>query len=302
MYSHSELVKRFREGKTSGKSANMFIEGNTLYSYGHHFPLVWKQKEINGNDIYIKNGDKYSLATSRHQSIVQSYFFRYPTVNLSTIEQVIGNKLQYMVVSWANDYYKTIQFEEDDEIKNIEIPMGASFWVRQLNSDDEDTLKEIVIHRAGGVLLTNSDKTKYYICGMDEGSFFMSLLPRKAESVAEAYSILMPDEVKGKEFIRQGEWFFLEHNGNLPFKKKELVKSFPLPRTDLKGNRHVATRGIWWTDGEIYVTGVVRHKLPNSNFSTYQYSPLVLDSKYKQFFKAYKNTAIKSWGSLGGVG
>ena len=61
-YSHSQLVERFKDGKIQGSSSSMFIEGDTLYSYGRHFPLLirvphWK----NG---YIMNADKYSVSTS----------------------------------------------------------------------------------------------------------------------------------------------------------------------------------------------------------------------------------------------
>jgi bifunctional DNA-binding transcriptional regulator/antitoxin component of YhaV-PrlF toxin-antitoxin module len=48
------------------KGSRIFFEGDILYSYGYHFPLAVKSK--NG---YVLNGDKYSVTTSKHQSITR---------------------------------------------------------------------------------------------------------------------------------------------------------------------------------------------------------------------------------------
>jgi len=63
-YSHSEIVSRFVDGKTKGAGANMYIDGNIIYSYGSHFPLM-----VKSNERFILNADKYSVSTSQHQSI-----------------------------------------------------------------------------------------------------------------------------------------------------------------------------------------------------------------------------------------
>ena len=44
----------------------MFIEGDTIYSYGKHFPIALRL----GNNIFLVNVDKYSSSTSKHQSYV----------------------------------------------------------------------------------------------------------------------------------------------------------------------------------------------------------------------------------------
>ena len=58
------LVSLFRYGSTTGKASNMFIEGDTIYSYGYHFPIA---KRINNGFLY--NPETYSAITSKQQSL-----------------------------------------------------------------------------------------------------------------------------------------------------------------------------------------------------------------------------------------
>jgi len=64
--SHSEIVIAFAEGATSGKGSRIFIEGDTIYSYGYHFPLA---KRI-GTREYLINPESYSSSTRKHQGHV----------------------------------------------------------------------------------------------------------------------------------------------------------------------------------------------------------------------------------------
>jgi hypothetical protein len=64
---NKQIVKAFVSGETKGKNSlkSMFIEGDTLYSYGYHFPLA-KRKE---GGFWV-NPDKYSVTTSKQQDII----------------------------------------------------------------------------------------------------------------------------------------------------------------------------------------------------------------------------------------
>ena len=48
------------------KGASMFFEGDTIYSYGHHWPLA---KHMDG--FVLVNSDRFSVSTSQHLSIVR---------------------------------------------------------------------------------------------------------------------------------------------------------------------------------------------------------------------------------------
>lgn len=55
-----------------GESGNVFFYGNTLYSYGHHFPLAHKTQNDKGQTAVLLNGRTYSNSTTRHQQITQA--------------------------------------------------------------------------------------------------------------------------------------------------------------------------------------------------------------------------------------
>ena len=65
---NKQIVKAFVSGAIEGKNSlkSMFIEGDTLYSYGYHFPLA-KRKE---GGFWV-NPDKYSVTTSKQQGMVR---------------------------------------------------------------------------------------------------------------------------------------------------------------------------------------------------------------------------------------
>lgn len=63
---NNALAKSFASGATEGEGSNMFIRGDTIYSYGYHFPMA---KRIPGG--FIVNPDTYSATTNTHQSYVR---------------------------------------------------------------------------------------------------------------------------------------------------------------------------------------------------------------------------------------
>lgn len=67
---NKEIITKFVKGATTGKNSNrsLFIEGDTIYSYGYHFPLARRL----GDGTFWVNPDKYSVTTSKQQSMVRS--------------------------------------------------------------------------------------------------------------------------------------------------------------------------------------------------------------------------------------
>lgn len=63
--SNNAVAEAYADGATEGASKNMYIVGDTIYSYGPHFPVA---KRIPGG--YIVNSDDYSMTTARHKSEV----------------------------------------------------------------------------------------------------------------------------------------------------------------------------------------------------------------------------------------
>lgn len=58
-----KVAERFVNGKTTGTGSHFFIEGDTLYSYGHHFPVARRER-----DIILVTMREYSNSTARHKS------------------------------------------------------------------------------------------------------------------------------------------------------------------------------------------------------------------------------------------
>jgi len=73
--SNYEVLKSFLAGAKSGSSENIFIDGDTVYSYGVHFPLAKRVEDE--FDEFIVNISKYSRTTSKHQSELRGLLFRY---------------------------------------------------------------------------------------------------------------------------------------------------------------------------------------------------------------------------------
>lgn len=69
--SNDALAKRFADGAFEGSSNNMYIDGDSIYSYGPHFPIA---KRTPGG--YIFNSDDYSPTTARHKSNVWGHIHK----------------------------------------------------------------------------------------------------------------------------------------------------------------------------------------------------------------------------------
>ena len=68
MVSHYDLAKSFVNNHAmKGKGSRMFIDGDTIYSYGYHFPIALRR-----NGVMYVNEDSYSSSTSKHTSYVRS--------------------------------------------------------------------------------------------------------------------------------------------------------------------------------------------------------------------------------------
>jgi len=70
--SNSAVADLYARGETEGRSGNMIIEGDTVYSYGTHFPIA---KHLKGK-IYLFNSDSYSMSTSNHMNLVRRALLR----------------------------------------------------------------------------------------------------------------------------------------------------------------------------------------------------------------------------------
>lgn len=71
MATHDEVAHHWaNETGTHCKGFNMFYEGDTIYSYGYHFPIARRTENADGQKVYLFNANRYSVSTPQHQTIV----------------------------------------------------------------------------------------------------------------------------------------------------------------------------------------------------------------------------------------
>lgn len=54
--------------------------------------------------------------------------------------------------------------------------------------------------------------TTSFLVGRDESHYFISALPEPCNSVKAAHEMLIPEEIRGENWLRQGEWFFVKRD------------------------------------------------------------------------------------------
>jgi hypothetical protein len=70
MATHNEVAHAWahRTGRCH-KGHHMFYEGDTIYSYGHHFPIA-RLVEAYGRTVVLMTVDSHSVSTAKHKNIV----------------------------------------------------------------------------------------------------------------------------------------------------------------------------------------------------------------------------------------
>lgn len=154
-------------------------------------------------------------------------------------------------------------------------------------------------HRSGFVLFHNEIDGKHYLLGQDEGTYFGVELPKPAKTIEEAVQSLVPEEVRGSKYQRQGEWFIVpvkendvppRHEWAVQFEATSYDRCVFLPLESPDSNRHYvcADEGVIAKDGRVYACcGELQHEehkaVPWNGWATF-----------------YKSTAVRSV-SQGGV-
>jgi hypothetical protein len=103
---HSQISHLFfSENRKNRKSSNIFIDGNIIYSYGHHFPLA-KEIEHKGQKYLFVNTYSYSNSTSKHQNHLRR-----------AINKDLYLKVFY--VDFLRGYYGKFDFELSKEFLSL---------------------------------------------------------------------------------------------------------------------------------------------------------------------------------------
>lgn len=307
-YSHRDVVRMFANGQTNKNGSRVFSRNETLYSHGRHFPLAVKRDKASNLKTkeawHLLNGDRFSISTSAHQHYTFSAFPHSPRVSFTAIAGADLDPYTCLVVDWQDDA-QGWSYPGDADFETFEqtAPMGAMVTVDR--KDGEITHKSY--HRIGGAVLRDPRTGKDHLCSMDEGSYFVSRLPRRVKSLGDAFQALVPKRAQeamaaGIDVKRQGEWFCIPVD-KLPYgvRKSHMRHPFELPKTDARSNTHLCTAGITHAKRH-YIMGRIRHVFwgwQEGWLPTREHRTLKLDKGL--VYEAVRNTSLGDWSSSGRV-
>lgn len=115
---NSQVAQAFARGDTKGKSLNMFVDGDTVYSYGYHFKIA-----VRYNGVYLVNSETYSSSTQRHilhvvRALPSHLIIETPDCDIAKAEDYLKEKMakalekksrarsESMKRVWSNQYAK----------------------------------------------------------------------------------------------------------------------------------------------------------------------------------------------------
>jgi hypothetical protein len=106
VFTNSELCHVWAsQAQEVGQNANssMFFEGDTIYSYGYHYPAAKMYKDTAGFQVVLINNTKYSTTTCKHMYSITRAVQHLPTFPVGNVESLEKARL-----SLSNEVYELI--------------------------------------------------------------------------------------------------------------------------------------------------------------------------------------------------
>ncbi len=265
---------------------NVYFKGDTIYSYGSHFPMGVRQASC-----FVLNADGYSSTTRGHQASVRT------VANLTGKPNIL---IPFSSLRSAGIH--------PHDIRIVDVEPDREVYVGEHAGRDGE-VRSVYHHLMGRSVFRIG--RHYYLSGLDETArdlwhgFFLAQLPRKVTSVADALeslkppAVLMAEEV-GIDVKRQGEFYFIpasiqslrgavrrtwHHGSSQDFATNYLPHARPG-----RQERHFATT-LRVKDGTLYVKGTVRHNAK-------EHKMLTLGSEWHT---VYENTEVRSFSGAGRI-
>jgi len=312
--SNQATIEAWRDGDDKAKTGNIFADGDNLYSYGEHFTLATRVKDLQGNTAYLINGDTYSNSTSRHTRGCISTLKPNFQIPFSALDgaKIPTKPYGLTLIDHQDDVYTTENYTDKD----------GKPATRQVHHLGQTVFRYRNRYYLSGFDVNESWGNGYYLCQLKQKYFVPGTDPLE---------LLKPDSVRaweqaGDDVKRQGEWYFVKTN--LLTRTLKPFTKHPATRTDYtwsKGgwdkdkdkyiesvrSEHVVNLGYSWAykgevvshcatelrtnDKLIYARGTVKHN-PANRGKTHKRLNLG-----KSWHVIIKNTATGSWESAGNV-
>jgi len=132
MPNHDNVATRWRDialGRSdranySSNGRSVWGRGDTLYSYGTHFPLVELLRDGKGNPrLFLLNGDRYSVTTARHQSVARNVVAR-------VRDDVPSVVIPFAALDAAGIDHATLELIDDEPERHETIPHAVETGTR----------------------------------------------------------------------------------------------------------------------------------------------------------------------------
>lgn len=338
MSTHSEIIHAFVTGKGPKRGHNVFREpfyngnGDTIFSYGTHFPMALR---FDNDKIFVINGDRYSVTTSKHQTWVRGAIESrtlYRDYAVITVPLSIFNRA-YHYYDISRLHFKVIDVGQDREIiKCRTCDLNFDSWgeldKHRWSSWNSPGPKHQTTYfhqlAPSAFSMTNGDdKPTYFLSAFDETAnqrnhdgYFLVQLPHKPRDIGHAYEMLKPKEVKiaeknGLKVSRQGDIFAIPTTLDTRSLKRKGIyergsmeehsywgttyKRLDYPR--LLSTSHVATETVIKKD-RVYARGVIRHRPTTFGRTMPEHINITLG---KMWHRIVRNTAVASYSTGGRV-
>jgi hypothetical protein len=211
--SHREVIRGYIRGRYR-RGSRVFADrhDDTLYSYGHHFPLL-----VRLPDGFLVNGNRYSMSTARHQRLAFGVLAeerqRYAVVPFAALQMANRTRRTQPGRLSAGPLPEQLR-----AAASIVVPSGGERWYEAGSYRKSDgSMAKRWIHTLGDSVIRVHEQR--YVSAVDEtgagrGAYFLAELPgrREPRSIAQALEMLKPEPVReaerqGLAVLRQGEWF-----------------------------------------------------------------------------------------------
>jgi len=144
MIKNYDVAKDFANGESDIEGNNMFSEGNTIYSYGHHFPIAVKVRVLGGGKVALFNPNSYSNSTAKHKGYVESALSN----NGYKLIRVIGCNLERVEEQIETNKKEMAELTDKlTRVRSPDVEQGYKRRIEQLK-EDNDFLMDYALKRA----------------------------------------------------------------------------------------------------------------------------------------------------------
>ncbi len=208
---------------------------------------------------------------NQHRDLIDNDAF-FMTLSDNRKELLLNDKGRVEVLNGDRSFRQVI-LKVTEEAREIRMNNSGSYFedrthaitrFRRVYNVPDST--RFTYNKRSNVLVARAPATTtYFLVGFDERHMFISELPEPVRTVKEAHECLIPKEIRGKSYVRQGEFFLVPLNKAESDKLFRNSKRFDIYSFDDIGESdHTTSILIEDDDSNEYVMGKIgneRHEL-----------------------------------------